>query len=263
MKLIFSILLSLISLNLSSQLMIDTEYFYLKVVFDDLPIYDEEGKEISSQELLQILYKKSPGSIHWGAEGQEYFTDLISNFLIPTDYRYYKINSHLKFRESIQPEMTEIYTSVYNVETGEFIEDRTLFLIDTKFLNDLEKIHVRRNNNKEIEKLLGEWTIYEIQYYETEIELDYCFEKYGLKFLERQKYSQGYSNAAKCGLLDLNKSDYKHQLSYPKGFWKVIDNQIIFTDRNFTNLKKWKFEIENGSLKLIYEKDYIITLKKK
>jgi len=243
--------------------MIDTEFFYLKVVFDDLPIYDEEGKIIPKEILSNYLYTSSYNCLEFGLTN-EYFIDLVSNYSNPYNYHTYVKYSHLKFHKTNESQTTGIYASRINDETGEFIEDKTLFFFDSKSLNELETINIKPNKANALDKINGNWLIKSIDNKGGgAIGIDYCLKKYHLKISPEQKFSQGYYSANKCGLIDLNKSSYKHSLSYQKGFWKIFGNDLIFVDTDFKRIQKWEFKfINNDTLQLTRNKNYTITLTK-
>jgi len=266
MRLIGSIIFFFLSFNLSSQLLIETEYFYLKAVFDELPFYDTKGEKITNEKLFKFLFNIDYfTTIDWDGPHAERFHDLISNFTYPF-YGPYTKYSHLKFRKSLKPEMTEIYVSLYNNETGEFIEDKTLFSINSKNLLGLNSIIIKPNNKVVLEQIYGLWEIINIEYRGDKKVLDSCLKKYSLTFSKGQIFKHGYYGHNKCELIDISKSSYKHWLSYTQGYWKVEGNDLLFVDSTFNNMIKWKYQFEKKTLKLslrIDHQDYIITLRRK
>jgi len=246
--------------------MIDTEYFYLKVVFDEIPLYDNDGEEITNKQLFKFLFNVDYfTTMEWDGPQVERFSDLVSNFTYPF-YGPYTKYSHLKFGKSLEHNLTEIYTSIYNDETGAFIEDQTLFSINSKNLLGLNSIKIKPNNKAVLEKLYGQWEIIDIEYRGDKKVLDSCLKKYSLTFSKGQIFTHGYYGHNKCELIDINNASYKHRLSYTQGYWKVEGNDLLFVNSTFQNMIKWKYQLEKKILKLslrIDHQDYIITLQSK
>jgi len=259
MKLLASLFLCFLCLNVSSQLLIESEYLFKQAVFNDLPILDKDGRKVMSLKLYNTLYKTDYFNIH--RNRKEQFFDLISNSIsFYTSERY----GVLKLRNFVKSGFTEIYFSIFNDETGVFIEDKSLFLFNSKLLYELDTIQITPNKKDITEILNGMWSIQSIESRGKKMELDSCLRIYRLNFLDNKKFSQGYYGKIKCALLDLKNSNFKHRLSFGDGFWKVMGDQLVFVDPSFQNLKTWEFEIKNDILKLIFGRnnDYIVTLKK-